>query len=91
VPINIYINEKLRTSLAYLCKEDWTLPGQVSELEQWINMNASKFNGKEIVADIGFSVRKDASGGGAVLSPELMHKLSKSNVWVYLSEYILEE
>jgi hypothetical protein len=43
------------------------------------------------IADIGFNVRKDASGGGAVLSSQSMSILGKIGMDIYFSEYRLTD
>jgi selenophosphate synthetase-related protein len=43
-------------------------------------------NGKYI-ADIGFDIRKDASGGGAVINLKMIKILAKIGMEIYLSEY----
>ena len=39
------------------------------------------------VIDIGFSIQKNSSGGGSVLTTTLMTTLVKRNYDLYLSEY----
>ncbi|WP_373546791.1 hypothetical protein [Chamaesiphon sp.] len=39
------------------------------------------------VADVGFQIRKDATGGGAVISTEMIQILHDLGMEVYLSEY----
>ncbi|HEY5916376.1 MAG TPA: hypothetical protein VIU13_03210 [Chryseolinea sp.] len=41
------------------------------------------------VADVGFAIRKDASGGGAVLNSESMKILGDIGMDIYFSEYRL--
>ena len=87
MPINIYTDDDDSTKVAYLCESSWSLPTQISELEKWILLNKQNLEKKLYVADIGFAIREDASGGGATMSPMLMGVLSESGFSLYLSEY----
>tara|TARA_R110002051_G_scaffold127873_1_gene201492 strand:+ start:11926 stop:12198 length:273 start_codon:yes stop_codon:yes gene_type:complete len=84
--INIYKEENLET-IKYLCDEDWDLPTQMGELEKWLNKEGRKLPKGKYVADIGFGIRKNASGGGAVLSSEMINILSEIGMEIYFSEY----
>jgi len=86
MPINIYENIS-KKEIDYLCKNDWDLPKQIFELEKWIEKNINKFPKSEYVIDIGFNIRKDTTGGGAVITNNLMKKLIEKGFEIYLSEY----
>ena len=86
MPINIY-EFKTKDVIKYLCEETWSLPNQVEELETWLIENYKKIPKGEYVADIGFEIRKNASGGGAVLSKETMKIIVELGIDLYLSEY----
>lgn len=43
------------------------------------------------VADIGFTPRDDASGGGAALPPEIMRTMTDLGMSLFLSEYPRED
>jgi hypothetical protein len=89
MPINIYSKDTPR-KLAYLCDENWRLPDQVDTLESWLNENRAKIERGHYVADIGFTLREDASGGGAAISPEMMRTMTDLGMSLFLSEYPAE-
>ena len=86
MPINIY-REKNSERLAWLCDESWDLTQQISELEIWLEKTGKDLPVGKYVADIGFGVRKDANGGGGVISNNLMMIMNKIGMEIYLSEY----
>ena len=86
MPINIY-SEEPHQKLAYLCEDNWRLPDQVDALEEWLRQNASGIVAGRYVADIGFTLREDASGGGAAISPEMMRTMAERGMSLFLSEY----
>jgi hypothetical protein len=83
--INIYEIEG--GEVAWLCENDWDLASQVDALEKWLRLNIQKLPKLKYVADIGFSVRKQASGGGGVLTVECMEMLISIGIEVWFSEY----
>jgi hypothetical protein len=87
MPINIYNRKDSSQELAWLCDNDWELPSQVYELEKWLIENQSKILKGEYVADIGFDIRKDALGGGGIISLEMMRIMLDLGMEIYLSEY----
>jgi hypothetical protein len=88
MPINIYSQDSdLADQLAWLCDDNWRLPDQVDALEAWLNQNKSRIPPGHYVADIGFTLRPDASGGGAALSPEMMRTMADLGMSLFLSEY----
>lgn len=86
VPINIYEDETMQ-EVAFLCRESWVLALQIEELEEWLVANENVLPPRNYVADVGFDIRKDACGGGAVLSIKAMSIMVKLGVQLYLSEY----
>jgi hypothetical protein len=86
MPINIY-SENTREKLAYLCGSNWRLPDQVEALGIWLKEKGSKIKRGKYVADIGFTLREDASGGGAAISPEMMRTMADLGMSLFLSEY----
>ena len=72
-----------------LCAKSWDLPKQVAALEAWLKKNKRKMKKGPYVADIGFAVRKDAGGGGAVLPPAMMRAMADLGISLFLSEYRL--
>jgi hypothetical protein len=87
MPIVTYRTKQPSEKLACLCDDSWELPIQISELEKWLDENKNKITPDDYVADIGFTQRNDASGGGAAISPESMGIMAKYGMWLYLSEY----
>ena len=86
MPIKIYDPQNLE-EVAWLADEDWKLPSQINELEKWLIQNENNIPSGHFVADVGFDIRKDASGGGAVLSIKAMSIMVNSEIALYLSEY----
>ena len=65
----------------------WRLPDQVEVLEEWLRENASGIVAGRYVADIGFTLREDTSGGGAAISPEMVRTMAECGMSLFLSEY----
>lgn len=86
MPIFIYIQETFE-KIDYLCEEIWDLPTQINELETWLDKKGKDLEPNKYVADIGFDIRKDASGGGGVLNSKSMEIMGRINMDVYFSEY----
>jgi hypothetical protein len=86
MPINIYIQESFE-KVAWLCDDIWDLPTQIDTLETWIDIKGKNLEPNKYVADIGFDIRKDASGGGGVLSSKSMAIMGAIGMDVYFSEY----
>jgi hypothetical protein len=86
MPINIY-SENTPEKLAYLCDSNWRLPDQVAALQIWLQENRSNLKCGQYVADIGFTLREDASGGGAAISAEMMRTMADLGMSLFLSEY----
>ncbi len=87
MPINLYSLNESRDTLAYLCDDVWDLPSQIPVLEKWLTENERRLAPGDYVADIGFMVRKDAAGGGAVVGKDMMRIMSTLGMELYLSEY----
>ena len=89
MPINIYKpgepNEEVE-EIAWLCSDVWELSDQIYVLESWLETN-SRLPPDSYIADIGYSVRKDALGGGGVFTVAMMKALSNLGIDVYFSEY----
>ena len=84
----IYIkDENSNEQLAHLAKGEWALPPQITELEKWITTNPLNLSPAKYIADVGFSIRDNACGGGAILSPKAMAIMGHLGVKLYLSEY----
>jgi hypothetical protein len=88
MPICIYNEESDdRDKIGKLCDDEWELPGQIYELEEWLKVNQKLLPKGRYVADVGFRLRKDATGGGAVISTEMIQMLNNLGMEIYLSEY----
>jgi hypothetical protein len=86
--VSIYIkHEESRDIIAHLAKEKWDLPIQIKELESWLFENPLNLKPSKYIVDVGFSIRENACGGGAILSPEAMAIMGKLGIKLYLSEY----
>ena len=86
MPINIYEAGSYK-NIAYISNDHWELPIQMEELEKWLNTIGSELSKGKYVADIAFDIRKDATGGGAVINSYMINALSKIGMEIYLSEY----
>jgi hypothetical protein len=86
MPINIY-NQTNFEKLDLLCDDVWDLPNQIGTLEKWVKTKGILLPKSSYVADIGFDIRKDATGGGAVLNSETMKIMSEIGMDIFLSEY----
>lgn len=67
----------------------WDLPTQIHELERWLSIHLKELDQGSYVADIGFTLREGASGGGAVMSKNLIAMPHEVGMEVYFSEYWL--
>ena len=71
-----------------LAPNDWNLMSQFEVFEEWLRSNNGQLVSEEgWVVDIGFSPRENATGGGPVISKEIMKLCLKNNIEIYLSEY----
>lgn len=86
MPINIYIDGNYER-VDYLCENIWDLPNQIDSLEKWLKTKGVSLLKGSYVADIGFDIRKDAVGSGAVLSSKAMKIMGDIGMDVYFSEY----
>jgi hypothetical protein len=86
MPIKI-CSEGLRDEVAWLCDNCWRLPDQVTALEEWLDAHKTTLKKGRYVADIGFSTRVDAAGGGAAISSEMMRTMVDLGISLFLSEY----
>ena len=87
MPISIYRDDDTRAEVAWLGDDDWGLASQINALEEWLARSAPAVDSGRYVADIGFSVRTDATGGGAAVSPEMMRRMADLGITLFLSEY----
>ena len=84
--IRIY-NDNNNKEIESLCEDIWDLPTQIYELEKWLNLNGNILPRNKYVADIGFDIRKDATGGGTDINIEMINMLSNIGMRILLSEY----
>ena len=76
------------TNYHLLASESWDLREQFKILESWlIEVDGILEDADSWIADIGFTIRLDATGGGPILSSSLMRLCLQNNVEIYLSEY----
>ena len=73
--------------LDHLCENEWEMPKQIEALEKWLKERNGKIKTGNYIADIGYSPREGAAGGGAVLTTEAMSIMVKIGMELYLSEY----
>ncbi|WP_298561184.1 hypothetical protein [uncultured Aliiroseovarius sp.] len=92
MPVNIY--EEIGSDdgleikdIAFLCEDLWDLPKQIYALENWICEKGQNLPKSNYVADVGFSIRSNASGGGATVSPNTLGVMGRIGMALYLSEY----
>lgn len=71
----------------HIGKDEWELPELFKEFEKWLSDNVGTIEPGEWIADIGFSPRKGASGGGPIISTEVMSSCLKIGMAIYLSQY----
>jgi len=87
MPIRIGKDDGSYEVIACLCDDDWELPGQLYALEAWLTDNVASLPDCGAIADIGFSVRPGAFGGGGVLTAESMRRFADAGVSIWFSEY----
>lgn len=73
--------------LDWLCGDEWELPAQIKYLETWLEYTGKNFEPGSYVADIGFSPREGACGGGGVLTHESMAIMGSIGMNLFFSEY----
>lgn len=84
----IYIKRESENEIiARLAQDDWELPSQIKILEQWLMENEELIVPSSYIADIGFTMRKNACGGGAILSVQAMSIMATLGFQLYFSEY----
>ncbi|MCH1923371.1 hypothetical protein L9G74_03370 [Shewanella sp. C32] len=73
--------------VAQLAEGGWELRSQIEALESWLLTNPLNLVPAKYIADLGFTIRENACGGGAILSPEAMSIMGRLGIKLYLSEY----
>lgn len=77
-----------RKGVFQLGKDCWSLPELFKLFENWLFSGEFDIDPKfEWIADIGFSPREGACGGGPIISKEVMEVCISNNISIYLSEY----
>ncbi len=81
-----------RTGIINIGKDIDELPELFTLFKDWL-LNDSKDidNNFEWIADIGFSQREGASGGGPMITTDIMKICIDKNISIYLSEYDTRE
>ncbi len=74
-------------SIGHLCEEAWDMPTQITALECWLKKNRNKIIKGSYVADVGYSPREGALGGGVALTIDTMNIMVAIGMELYLSEY----
>ncbi len=88
MPIRIdRITESKNEEVAWLCNDEWELPNQIEALEKWLHEEGRKLINGAYVADVGYSPRPNACGGGAAISTEAMKIMVSIGMELFLSEY----
>ena len=73
---------------ADVATDSWDLRTQIEALEEWLSANPAHLDpSSQWIADVGFTVRFDATGGGPPISCRLMKMCVASNLDIWLSEY----
>jgi hypothetical protein len=87
MPVKVYVDYDNHAEVAWLCDDIWHLSEQVDALAAWLQQNHSTLDRGRYIADIGFSPRPDAAGGGAAISPEILRTMGEVGMSLFLSEY----
>ncbi|GAA5139470.1 hypothetical protein GCM10023213_20150 [Prosthecobacter algae] len=87
MPIHIYSEDTSVGKIDQICGDIWNLPEQLHTLEKWLAASQPKLQPGKYVADIGFMIRRGATGGGATIAPEMMRSMADLGMSLYLSEY----
>lgn len=73
--------------LDLLCDDEWEMPEKIKALERWFIDKKKKFQPGNYIADLGYSPKEGANGGGAELTTEAMGVMVKIGMVLFLSEY----
>ena len=77
--------------IAELCGEHWEMPIQIDALEVWLLKEGHAYPKGIYTADLGYSPREGACGGGTVLKCKAMKIMVSIGMDLYLSEYPAHE
>ena len=68
--------------------DSWDLRELFTIFEEWLITNGASLEaGDGWIVDVGFSPRRGASGGGPIISPNIMSLCVEKRISIYLSEY----
>ena len=82
------IEDGKRNGVLQIGKDCWELPKLFKLFESWLFSEEINIDTKfEWIADIGFSPREGANGGGPIISKKIMEACLSNNISIYLSEY----
>lgn len=88
MPIRIdKLNGNSREEIAFLCENEWEIPAQLDVLAQWLVSTGGTLSAGDYVADLGFSPRDGAAGGGAELGCDSIKIMASLGMSLVLSEY----
>ena len=85
MPISIYTPGG--EQLALLCEHEWELAAQLTALEDWVRNEGALLPPGDYRADLGFTTRREATGGGGTLSSDTLSTMGKIGMSFWLSEY----
>lgn len=75
-------------SHAEVAPDSWDLRTQIEALEEWMSVNGGSLDASSSwIADVGFTMRLDATGGGPPITKRLMRACVAANMEIFLSEY----
>jgi hypothetical protein len=86
--VNVYerLSDSENRGVEYLCREDWDLETQFDALAEWL-IEHEDLPHSDYVADVGFSLRSGATGGGPVVTTEMMDRTLRIGMQLFLSQY----
>jgi hypothetical protein len=71
---------------------DWVLRTQIEALERWLKEHRGELDASvEWIADVGFTPRPRACGGGPPVTRDLMRMCLDANMEIHLSEYARDD
>lgn len=86
MPTHIYSNHNWAEQIGSLSHDSWGIYDQLDALKIWLAEHPDLPPGN-YMADIGFMISPGATGGGAVLEPDMMRMLADLGMSLYFSEY----
>lgn len=90
MPIVIRPRDQSKANYLELCPSSWDLRILIESLQVWLDSQPTHFAESVTgswIADVGFAPRSEATGGGPILSLQLMKQCLCYNLEIYLSEY----